>query len=150
LELDVMSRLMQCLSPSAGLALSLPLHVAALSVLFAMHAQAQTAARPSSEISAKRGQAIYAAKCSACHSLSENLTGPAHAGVFGRRVGTAQGFEYSSALLKSQVIWNRANLERWLTDPEKLIPGQRMGFRLPKAQERADVVAYLATLSAPR
>jgi cytochrome c len=40
-------------------------------------------------------------------------------------------------------------LNAWLTDPEKLIPGQRMGYRLSLPTERADVVAYLATLSAP-
>jgi cytochrome c len=39
-------------------------------------------------------------------------------------------------------------LDRWLTDPEALVPGQGMGYRLDDPQERADVVAYLATLRA--
>jgi cytochrome c len=150
LGLDVVSCLMQRLSPSAGLALSLPLRVAALRAFFAINAQAQTTAIPAAKTSAERGQAIYIAKCSACHSVDENRVGPAHAGVVGRRAGKVKEYEYSDALTKSKVVWSRANLERWLTDPEKLIPGQRMGYRLSLPQERADVVAYLVSLSAPK
>ena len=95
----------------------------------------------------ERGKKIYTAKCSACHSANENNVGPAHAGVLGRKAGKARDYEYSNALAKSKVVWDRVNLERWLTDPEKVIPGQRMGYRLALATERADVVAYLATLN---
>jgi cytochrome c2 len=80
--------------------------------------------------------------------LSAFSTMPAHAGVWGRRAGSAKAFEYSPALARSRIVWNQASLRAWLIDPEKLIPGQRMGYRLPKPQERADVVAYLATLPA--
>lgn len=138
------SGLMHRLPSKAGFALGLPLHAAALSAFFAFGAQAQSGP------SAERGLAIYTAKCSACHSVDANRVGPAHAGVLGRRAGQAKDYEYSEALAKSKVVWSRANLERWLTDPEKLIPGQRMGLRLSLPQERADVVAYLATLSVPK
>jgi cytochrome c len=134
------SKLMHCLPLKAGLALGSVLTAWGLSAFFVnAHAQSQEAVT--------RGLAIYTAKCSACHSVDENRVGPAHAGVLGRRAGKAKDYEYSEALAKSKVIWNRANLERWLTDPEKVIPGQRMGYRLSLPQERADVVAYLATLS---
>jgi cytochrome c len=96
--------------------------------------------------SASKGMAIYQAKCSACHSVDESRVGPAHAGVFGRRAGKTADYEYSEALAQSKVVWNKTTLNAWLTDPEKLIPGQRMGYRLSLAQERADVIAYLATL----
>jgi cytochrome c len=146
---------MHCLSSSAGFALSPSLLVMALSAFFAMSAQAQTptalsaaapaavAAKPSTD----RGLAIYKAKCSACHSVEEHRVGPAHAGVLGRRAGKAVGYEYSDALTKSKLVWNASTLNAWLTDPEQVIPGQRMGYRLSLPQERADVVAYLATLS---
>jgi cytochrome c len=95
---------------------------------------------------AVRGKAVYEAKCSACHSVSEDRVGPKHRGVFGRKAGAVSGYDYSDALTSSRVVWNAATLQRWLTDPEAVIPGQRMGYRLGKAQERDDVIAYLASL----
>ncbi len=135
--------LMHSLPSKAGLAFGSVLLATGLSAFFgSASAQSQTAVQ--------RGLAIYTAKCSACHSVFESRVGPAHTGVFGRRAGKAIDYDYSGALAKSKVIWSRENLERWLTDPEKVIPGQRMGYRLSLPQERADVVAYLATLSAPK
>jgi cytochrome c len=128
--------------------------VAVLGAFLTQTALAQNTApsKPSTEAAAsvQRGLAIYTAKCSACHSVDEHRVGPAHAGVLGRRAGQAKDYEYSQALLKSNVVWNKTTLNTWLTDPEKLIPGQRMGYRLSLPAERADVVAYLATLSAPK
>jgi cytochrome c len=92
------------------------------------------------------GKAIYEAKCTACHSPEDNRVGPKHAGVVGRRSGSVKGYDYSPELARSKVVWTQAKLVSWLTDPEAVIPGQRMGYRLGIAQERADVVAYLATL----
>jgi cytochrome c len=95
---------------------------------------------------AVRGRAIYEAKCSACHSVDENRVGPKHMGVLGRKAGSVNGYEYSDALRQSRIVWTQANLTQWLTEPEKLIPGQKMGYRLGLAQERADVVRFLSTL----
>jgi cytochrome c len=97
---------------------------------------------------AARGQAIYQARCSACHSVDFNGVGPAHRGVFGRLAGTAKGFTgYSPALKRSGLRWTEANLDRWLADPEALVPGQSMGISLPDAGERADVIAFLHSLA---
>jgi cytochrome c len=140
--------LMQRLALNPSFALGLQCFTVALSAFFASiaHAQAALAYKPSAE----RGLAIYTAKCSACHSVDEHRVGPAHAGVVGRRAGKAKDYEYSDALASSKIVWSTSKLQAWLTDPEKLIPGQRMGYRLSKPQERADVVAYLATLPAPK
>lgn len=95
-----------------------------------------------------RGQAIYHARCTACHSPDFNGVGPAHRGVFGRLAGTAKGYAgYSAALKKSGLMWNEANLDRWLADPETLVPGQAIGISLADAGERADVIAFLKTLA---
>jgi cytochrome c len=137
-------------------ALGMQCFTVALGAFFAVAAHAQAAstdkaiANPITKPNAERGLAIYTAKCSACHSVDEHRVGPAHAGVLGRRAGKAKDYEYSEALTKSKLVWNAQTLQAWLTDPEKLIPGQRMGYRLSLPQERADVVAYLATLSAPK
>jgi cytochrome c len=95
---------------------------------------------------AARGAALYESRCGACHSVAADRIGPRHAGVLGRKAGGVDGYDYSTALKASRLVWDRGALERWLTDPEAVIPGQRMGYRLGDAGERADIVAYLVTL----
>ena len=94
---------------------------------------------------AARGAEVYE-RCAACHSPDADRVGPHHRGVVGRRAGSVEGFPYSAAVERSGIVWDEASLDRWLTDPQALIPGQRMGFRLGSAQDRADVIAYLKTL----
>jgi cytochrome c len=92
---------------------------------------------------------VYEQRCSGCHSLDANRVGPAHRGVHGRRAGTAPAFAYSDAVRRSGIVWNDATLDRWLANPQALIPGQRMNFRIADPRERADVIAYLKRESAP-
>jgi cytochrome c len=92
---------------------------------------------------AQRGKALYESRCIACHSIEANRIGPAHGGVFGRRAGAVKGFDYSPALRSASVVWDARTLDRWLADPDKLIPGQRMGYSVPEAADRADLIAYL-------
>ncbi|MCJ0764388.1 c-type cytochrome [Variovorax terrae] len=96
--------------------------------------------------SVERGRQLYETRCGACHSVDANRVGPMHQGVLGRRAGSVPGFDYSPALAHAGFRWDRARLLAWLTDPEALVPGQKMGYRLEQAQDREDVVAYLATL----
>jgi cytochrome c len=96
---------------------------------------------------AQRGQQAYEARCGGCHSVQADRIGPRHAGIVGRRAGSVPGFPYSEALRKSGLTWDPALLDRWLANPEALVPGQRMGYQLADAQARADIVAYLMTLS---
>jgi cytochrome c len=65
--------------------------------------------------------------------------------VFGRRAGRVAEFDYSPALRRSHVVWNAKSLDRWLTNPELFIPGQKMGYSVPDAQDRADIVAFLGS-----
>ncbi|HAT29365.1 MAG TPA: cytochrome C [Janthinobacterium sp.] len=92
---------------------------------------------------AGRGKLLYQSRCIACHSLDVSMAGPSHRGVFGRGAGKVADFDYSPALRKSAVIWNERSLERWLADPEKFIPGQKMGYSVPDAKDREDLIAYL-------
>ncbi len=91
----------------------------------------------------QRGAAVYQL-CSACHSLDEDDVGPRHRGVVGRRAGAIAEYSYSSALKSSGLVWSPETLDRWLEDPQKLVPGSRMFFALKNAQDRADVIAWLA------
>ena len=92
---------------------------------------------------AAHGKQLYAARCAICHSVEYNGVGPTHKELIGRRAGTAQGYSYSNALKNSSVVWSEATLVKWLTEPEKFIPGQKMFISIPDAQERADIAAYL-------
>lgn len=95
---------------------------------------------------AQRGAALYQARCTACHAIDSNKIGPAHRGVMGRRVGSLPGYKYSDELASSRLRWTPQTLNTWLEDPEELVAGQRMGFQVEDARERADLIAYLATL----
>jgi cytochrome c len=98
-----------------------------------------------------RGAQLYEARCGGCHSVDAHRVGPLHRGVFGRRVGTATGFGYTPALKASRLVWSEATLDAWLADPERLIPGQGMAYRVEQPEDRADLIAYLRELrSAPR
>jgi cytochrome c len=92
---------------------------------------------------AKRGEALYQAKCSACHSIDYNGVGPAHKGLMGRKFGAQSDYNYSSALKASRLIWTEKTLDQWLANPEKLVAGQKMGMSVPSAKDRADLIAYL-------
>ena len=92
------------------------------------------------------GAALYQSQCTACHAVDSNKIGPAHRGVMGRRVGSLLGYKYSDELARSRLRWTPQTLNVWLSDPEDLVAGQRMGFQVDNAQERADLIAYLATL----
>ncbi|MES2260413.1 MAG: c-type cytochrome [Pseudomonadota bacterium] len=95
---------------------------------------------------AARGKRLYGAQCVACHSVEVSMAGPAHRGVVGRRAGSLAGFEYSPALKRSRIVWNAVTLDRWLSNPEQLVPGQAMNYAVADAQARADLIAYLGTL----
>ena len=97
---------------------------------------------------AQRGQQLYAPRCGGCHSIDANRIGPSHAGVFGRAAGKWPGYDFSPALKASRLKWDERNLDRWLADPQKLVPGQKMAYSVPDAKDRADLIAYLKLVPA--
>lgn len=96
---------------------------------------------------AQRGEQIYST-CSDCHSLDENEIGPKHRRIIGRRAGTVADYAYSPALRQSGIVWDEATLDKWLSNPQAMVPGSKMFFALREAQDRADVIAYLKRMSA--
>lgn len=90
-----------------------------------------------------RGETIYA-RCLACHAFAYDRTGPRHCGLFGRRAGSVQGFAYSDAMRRSNLVWDARTLDRFLANPLKTVPGTAMGYAgIADRQERADLIAYL-------
>lgn len=95
---------------------------------------------------AARGRQLYESRCIACHSPDMNRVGPMHRGVFGRRAGSLPDYSYSRALKVADFVWNEQTLDKWLTNPQAFVPGQKMSFKVVKAEDRADIIAYLRTL----
>lgn len=97
-----------------------------------------------------RGQQI-ARVCTVCHIFKKgggNAVGPNLYGVVGRARATAPGFNYSDAMKKKGGVWTIDDLNTFLTNPRKFVPGTKMTFAgLPKASQRANVIAYLNSLS---
>jgi cytochrome c len=99
----------------------------------------------------KKGEQV-AAVCKACHTFGKgqpNGVGPNLDGVFGGPIAVDRnGYEFSEALTKHKGDkWTPANLDAWLTNPQKFAPGTKMTFPgLPSLNERADVIAYLKSL----
>ena len=98
-----------------------------------------------------RGAAVFG-QCVACHSVESgvHLTGPSLARVWGRRAGNAEGFtRYSEPLKHAAVVWDAATLDRWLEDPQTVVPRNLMTFPgLKDARQRADLIAYLKAVAA--
>lgn len=92
---------------------------------------------------AVRGKAVFEKRCFGCHAMDVDREGPRLAGVFGRKAGSVAGFTYSVGLKNLGLTWNDATLERWLSDPDMVVPDNNMSISVPKAEERRDVIAYL-------
>jgi len=88
-------------------------------------------------------------RCIACHALTagEDLAGPPLGGVIGHRAASRPGFAYSEALTaagRAGLTWDAATLERFIADPEAVVPGTSMPYVGGPASERRAVVAWLA------
>jgi cytochrome c len=93
-----------------------------------------------------------AKKCAACHTFDKggpNRVGPNLWGVIDDEVAhDRNNFAFSDALKKKGGTWTVDTLNEWLWKPQAFVKGTKMTFvGLPKAKDRADVIAYLNSLS---
>ncbi|MDR3521007.1 MAG: c-type cytochrome [Acidocella sp.] len=100
-----------------------------------------------------KGAAFVQQQCAACHTLTSGGAagvGPNLYGVVGGPMFAGSGFTYSAAVkAKAKGNWDYASMASWLYDPSAFAPGTAMGYPgIKNTQTRADVVAYLRTLSA--
>lgn len=92
------------------------------------------------------GKSIFDQTCHNCHSLNVgvNKIGPSLWHVVGRPSASINGFEYSAAMKDLHTEWTPAALDAYLSNPRADVHGVKMYFRgLPKAEDRANVIAYL-------
>ncbi len=121
--------------------------VAALALVSALALAAPALA---DEGDAAKGEKIFN-RCKACHTVGEGAkprpTGPTLNGAVGAKAGSRPGFNYSAAMKKAGeegIVWNEETLDKYLENPRKFIPGNKMGFAgLRKEDEREDAIAYL-------
>jgi cytochrome c len=93
------------------------------------------------------GKALFEKRCTGCHSLEKNKEGPRLAGVFGRRAGSVADFSYSNELKSSKIMWDGPMLDRWLTNPDVVVPDNDMAFHVSNPRERADIIEFLRVSS---
>jgi len=94
----------------------------------------------------QRGSKLYL-QCRACHSLKENephKIGPNLFNLVGSKAGIRDGYNYSDALLESEIVWTIENLDLWLEKPYEILPGNKMVFSgMRKKEDRNDLIAFL-------
>ena len=107
-----------------------------------------SATTPSFAADPAAGKTVFG-KCALCHSIdpAKKNIGPTLFGVVGRHSASFEGYTYSPAMKAADKTWDEATLDVYLTKPQALVPGTKMTFAgLPNADDRANLIAYLATL----
>ncbi len=94
------------------------------------------------------GKTLFQQQCSVCHSVDgRSGAGPTLKAIMASKAGEIPGFRFSRAMKGANITWDARTLDAYLADPQKIIPGNQMPFSgMSDAKQRADVVAYLATL----
>jgi cytochrome c len=86
-------------------------------------------------------------QCRKCHVTNEgdNRLGPSLFGVVGREAGSVSGFAYSSAMKNADIVWDEETLDRYIENPDAVVPGNRMKPYpgVDSAEERAKIIAHL-------
>jgi cytochrome c len=104
---------------------------------------------------AEAGKAAFA-KCGICHQVGPDakvVVGPPLNGIVGRKAATYDGFNYSPDMKKlgeDGYTWTAENIDSFIADPKKLLPNSPMSLAfqgIPDADERANIIAYLKTVS---
>ncbi len=98
-------------------------------------------------VSSETPQLAFNNHCRTCHVTKEgdHRLGPSLAGVLGREAGAAEGFAYSDAMADADIVWDEASLDRYIENPDAVVPGNNMkpysGIASP--EEREKVIAHL-------
>ena len=94
---------------------------------------------------AAKGEKVFK-KCKVCHTFDpgKKKIGPHLKGIVGRKAGAVEGYKYSKAMAESDITWDEANLDEFLTKPKAFVKKTKMSFAgLKKEDQRADLIAYL-------
>lgn len=96
------------------------------------------------------GKVAFNNACRTCHSFKagDNRLGPSLSGIVGRKAGSIEGFQFSSAMKSSGITWDEATLDKFIANPDTVVHGNAMKpfGGVADASERAKIVGYLKTL----
>ena len=99
------------------------------------------------------GQQVFNNACRTCHTIrqGDNRLGPHLYKIIGRKAGSLPDYGYSSAMKNADFIWDEAKLDRFIANPDEIVPGNNMkpygGLAL--ADHRAKVIAFLLSAFDP-
>jgi cytochrome c len=95
------------------------------------------------------GQLLYNNACRTCHTLKQgdNRLGPNLHAIVGRKAGSLDGYRYSDSMAKSDLVWDKATLDRFIADPQAVVRGNKMQpyGGIASAEDRAKIIAYMET-----
>ncbi|MCA8888319.1 MAG: c-type cytochrome [Parvularculaceae bacterium] len=111
-------------------------------------------AAPEPELSLEEQGRIAFRVCAVCHAVTDptapdyrKLIGPSLYVVYGASSAHQEGFAYSAAMMSADITWDDANLDAYIHNPQKFMPGNMMSFPgEPRAEKREAIIAYLKTL----
>lgn len=108
-------------------------------------------ATPALAADADRGKTLFQRQCAVCHQVAQprNGVGPHLQGIVGRAAASTQGFGYSPALKGVGIQWTPDQLDAYLANPTGKVPGTRMAVRVASDSDRADIIAFLQSSTAP-
>jgi cytochrome c len=111
-------------------------------------ALAVIAAAASTPALAQDGSKTFNMRCKTCHGVDGAGTkmGPSLKGVYGAKMAGRPGFNYSPALKAKGEVWKDAQLDGFLSGPQKFVPGTKMMVSVPSPADRAALIAHLKTL----
>lgn len=122
---------------------------------FAAIALADTGADNAAAGSAAGGrdpQVAFNNACRTCHSPREgdHRLGPSLGGVMGRKAGSIDGYQFSSAMKGSNIVWDETTLDAFIANPDKVVHGNAMKpyGGIDSAEQRGEIIAYLKSISA--
>lgn len=95
------------------------------------------------------GQTAFNSNCRTCHTMKEgdHRQGPSLAGVVGREAGSAEGYNFSDSMKQSGIVWDEANLDKFIENPDQVVGGNTMkpygGITDPEL--RKTIIEFLKT-----
>ncbi|MGH7032577.1 MAG: c-type cytochrome [Stellaceae bacterium] len=98
---------------------------------------------------AESGEDVFTDNCAVCHSpdAGTNKLGPSLFGVVGRKAGAVADYTYTPAAKNSGITWDAANLDKYITNPQGVVPGTKMLFPgIKSADDRKALIGYLSSL----
>lgn len=98
---------------------------------------------------AESGADVFTDNCSTCHSPDAGVDkqGPSLFGIIGRKAGTESGYVYTPATKGSGITWDAGSLDKYITNPQGVIPGTKMLFPgIKSADDRKALIGYLSSL----